>query len=50
MGRMNKQYLGMESDWLHPCLAMLAGAFCIAFLECFSVEVKGLLQHLISAL
>lgn len=50
MGRMNKQYLGMESDWSHPWLTVLAGAFCTAFLEYFSVEVKGLLQHLISAL
>lgn len=35
MGKMNKQYLGRVSDGSHPCLAVLAGAFCIAFLAYF---------------
>ena len=35
MGKMNKQYLGRVSVWSHPHLAVLAGAFYIAFLEYF---------------
>lgn len=35
MGKMNKQHLGRVSGWSHPHLAVLAGAFCIALLECF---------------